>query len=253
MGYDITFHSISKAELQRYVFDVLKDPSCAESRSLEVSTTSEKSAKVLQTYYLEHLIKWMGQEQARQDDISPSFAMVTAIIAGYLHPYHYSRNFSLSLISERYPEVKAFFTSLTAIPGSPLSGYHDPNDGLISHNYAASGIVDNPSNALTFILQHELELVAAHGEDELSAIKSSLLYSIDRDLCFIEAAEVVFPLGNACFSDFDNFRASFLKQSQVREEAVISSPPVDMNKPVAVPPSPPARQSLVEVLVMTCI
>lgn len=239
MGYDITFHSISKLELRRYVFDILEDPSCAESRSNEVSTTPEKRAKVFQTYYLDHLIKWLSQEQARYDDISPSFAMVTAVIAGYLHPYHYSRNFSLSLISERYPEVKAFFTSLTAIPGSPLAGYNDPNEGLIAHNYAASGIVDEPSNALAFILRNESELVAAYGEDELSAIKSSLSYCIDRNLCFIEAAEVVFPLGDACFSDFDNFRASFLKQSQVNDEAPISSSPLDMSSTATSPPSPP--------------
>jgi hypothetical protein len=239
MGYDITFHSISKAELRRYVFDILEDPSCAENRSNEVSKTPEKRAKVFQTYYQDHLVKWLGQEQARNDDISPSFAMVTAVIAGYLHPYHYSRNFSLSLISEQYPEVKAFFTSLTAIPGSPLSGYNDPNEGLIAHNYAASGIVENPSNALAFILHNELELVAAHGEDELSAIKSSLNYCINRDLCFIEAAEVVFPLGDACFSDIDNFRASFLKQSLGGDEAPISNSPVDMESTAAPPPSPP--------------
>ncbi len=238
MGYDITFHSISKAELRRYVFDILEEPSCAESRSIEVSKTPEKRAKVFQTYYLDHLIKWLGQEQARYDDISPSFAMVTAVIAGYLHPYHYSRNFSLSLISERYPEVKAFFTSLTAIPGSPLLGYNDPNEGLIAHNYAASGIVDNPSNVLDFILRNESELVAAHGEDELSAIKSCLTYCIDRNLCFIEAAEVVFPLGDACFSDFDNFRASFLKQSSRSDEASISSVPGDMDSTPASSLSP---------------
>ena len=46
MGYDITFHSISKSELRRYVFDVLDDPSCAESRSKEVSSASEKCAKI---------------------------------------------------------------------------------------------------------------------------------------------------------------------------------------------------------------
>ncbi len=229
MGHDITLHSISQAEHRRFAFEILEDPSCAESRSNEVSKTPEKRTKVFKTYYVDHLIEWRTQEQARRDDISPSFAMVTAIIAGYLHPYYYSRNFSLTLIADRYPEVKGYFTSLTAIPGSPLSGHNDPNEGLIAHNDAASGIVENPSKALAFILRNESELVAAHGEDELSAIKSSLTYCIDRELCFIEAAELVFPLGGACFSDFDNFRASFLKQPPGSDEGPISSSPMDID------------------------
>jgi hypothetical protein len=223
MGYDITFHSISKSELQRYVFDVLEDPSCAESRSKEVSSTSEKCAKVFQTYYQDHLIKWFGQEQAKRDDISPSFALVTAVIAGYLHPYHYSRNFSLALLSERYPDVKGFFTSLTKVPGSPLVGYSDPNEGLISHNYAASGIVESPSKVLDFILRNEPELLTEYEADEVNALKSCLNYCVERDMYLIEAAEVVFPLGGGCFSDYDNLRASFLNQSSVSNEAPTSS------------------------------
>ena len=237
MGYDITFHSISKSELRRYVFDVLDDPSCAESRSKEVSSTSEKCAKVFQTYYLDHLIKWLGQEQARRDDISPSFALVTAVIAGYLHPYHYARNFSLTLISERYPDVKDFFTSLTKVRDSPLVGYSDPNEGLISHNYAASGIVESPSKVLDFILRNESELMTEFAEDQVNALKSCLNYCVERDLYFMEAAEVVFPLGGGCFSDYDNLRASFLDQSSVSDEAPTSSPIAVLPPTV---PDPPA-------------
>lgn len=219
MGYDITFHSISKNELQRYVFDVLEDPSCAENRSKEISSAPEKCAKIFQTYYSDHLIKWFGEEQARRDDISPSFALVTAVIAGYLHPYHYSRNFALMLLSERFPEVKGLFTSLTKVQGSPLADYSDPNDGLISHNYAASGIVEHPSRVLDFIERNESELLMDYGEEEVKALKSCLNYCVERDLYFLEAAEVVFPLGGGCFSDYENLRASFLKQRSASDEA----------------------------------
>jgi len=223
MGYDITFHSISKSELRRYVFDILEDPGCAESRSKEVSSVPEKCAKIFQTFYLDHLIKWIGQEQAKSDDISPSFAMVTAVIAGYLHPYYYSRNFSLTLISGRYPDVKRFFTSLTKVPDSPLVGYSDPNEGLISHNYAASGLVESPARVLDFILSIESELLTEYAEDDVNALTTCLEYCVERDLYFMEAAEVVFPLGDACFSDYDNFRASFLKPSTLNDDAPISS------------------------------
>lgn len=216
MGYDISFHSISKTELKKYFFDVITDPSCAEERSRSIPASEKKQKTLLESLYRNSLIPW--SELIKQGkietigEISPNFSMVAAAISGYLHPYHYSRNFSLSLISEQFPEVRNFFTSLTRIEGSPLSDLIDSHCGMIASNYAGSGISEKPSEILAFIRRNEEWLTAEYSLDEVSAIKSCLLYCISNELAFIEAAEIVFPLGGQCLSDYDNLNAYFLKE-----------------------------------------
>ncbi|SBS38996.1 hypothetical protein MSP8887_03596 [Marinomonas spartinae] len=182
MGYDITFHSISKNELKQFSFDIIIDPSCAEARSKSIPASEEKQKAMYEHLYKDNLVPW--GELVRQGkgetmgDISPSFSMAAAAISGYLHPYHYSRNFSLSLISDKFPEVRGYFTSLTNVDGSPLVGLSDSDNGLISSNYCSSGVSDKPSSILEFIKNNEESLITEYGSDEISAIKCCLDYCI---------------------------------------------------------------------------
>lgn len=223
MGYDISFHSISKSELKKFFFDVITDPSCAEDRSRSIPASEKKQKALLENLYRSNLIPWSELiKQGKKEtigEISPNFSMAAAAISGYLHPYHYSRNFSLSLISEQFPEVRDFFTSLTNIEDSPLSDLIDSHDGMIASNYAGSGISEKPSDILAFIQRNEKQLTAEYGLDEVSAIKNCLQYCISNGLAFIEAAEIVFPLGGECLSDYDNLKAYFLKEKSTLNES----------------------------------
>jgi hypothetical protein len=230
MGYDITFHSISRSELQHYFFDVLENPACAETRSKEISDETDKQNKVLNVFYKDHLIKWYEDAQAdyqlKSNDIADSFSFVAAILSGYLHPYHYSRNFSISLLTDEYPQAKSFFTSLTAFEKSPLFDFKDEWGGVISHSYAGSGVIKEPKIVLEFIKENNEVLVSKYSQDEISAITKCLEYCITNDLYFMEAAEVVFPLGDSCYSDMDNFQAYFLSEKPVTDDTP-NPPPVE--------------------------
>lgn len=54
MSFDVTFHAISPAELQMYIFDVIRNPACAEDRSKKITVVPEKK-KIYLTFYTENI------------------------------------------------------------------------------------------------------------------------------------------------------------------------------------------------------
>lgn len=159
------------------------------------------------------MIKWSLDSQGN-DDISTNFSFVTAIISGYLHSYHYARNFSISLIADSYPELAHSFISLTKIEDSPVDSFPDPGNGFFSFNYAGSGIAKNPKKILSFVERNDVELTEKYHSNEINAIKDCLNYCIDKNLYFLEATDVVVPLGGTNYSDSDNLKAYFLKSNK---------------------------------------
>lgn len=228
MGYDVTFHAISPVELENYVFDVIRHPDHALDRSKQITSDPVKQEFILQHVYTEHLNQWTAKVQSDDDfklkEISSSYAVVAAMIAGYLHPFHYARNFSLSLISDDYPKVKNFFQSLTQFKDSPLSGFTDTFSGQLPSNYACSGVVQDPQAALVFVDRHQKALIRHYGKDDVEALRIMLQYCIDRDLYFIEASEIVIPMNDVCNSDDDNLHAYFMKdETEVAQVAPMST------------------------------
>lgn len=228
MGYDVTFHAISPVELENYVFDVIRHSDHAQDRSQQITPDPVKQEFILQHVYSDHLNKWTARVQSDDDfklrEISSSYAVVAAMLAGYLHPFHYARNFSLSLISEDYPKVKNFFQSLTQLKDSPLSGFTDSFSGQLPSNYASSGVVQDPQAALTFVDRHQKALIRHYGKDDVEALRTMLQYCIDRDLYFIEASEIVIPMNDVCNSDDDNLHAYFMKdEAELSQVAPMST------------------------------
>lgn len=202
MGYDVTFHAISKSELKKYVFDVLDDPSLAAERSKNIDE-NEDNQEYIQSIY-DNMLQWISSSPQKCDDFAETFSFAIAAISGYLHDFYYSRNFALSFIEGEH-RVN-FLKSFNAINDSPLSNYRDVSGGAISSNYSGSGFSDEPKAILEFVENHEL----AVDEDALDSLKRSLNYCIDNDLLFIEASDLVVPFTNESYTNTSKMKAHFL-------------------------------------------
>lgn len=227
MGIDATFHAISKDELQNCVFDVINDPEHAIELTSQLAIDFNKLVE-LHAFYQSNLTPWSLQLKAGgwSDDIGSNFAMAVAVISGYLHPYYYARNFNFSILSADYPEIRNFFTSITQIEGSPLKGLSDEGAGLISANYCASGVAQDPIKLMEFLERHEQQLEHKYDQDDIESLKSALTYTIDNELWFLEASEVVTPIIGECLSDKENLNAYFMNQG-------LENPLPDSNRPDA--------------------
>lgn len=219
MGYDITFHAISQRELEHYVFDVLRDPSLAGPRAAEITPDPEKQERIKTSIYQGALINWFETEKDGDGDpitnynFAQTFAFGIAILAGYLHPYWYSRNGALRLTRDDHPSVGDMFTSYTALPGSPFSKFTDAEDvKMLNGNYTGSSVITDVKALKLWVNERDSYLSQDFESDGYDSLKRIIDYCLKNDLWFLEATEVCIPISDQCNSDFDNFRAHFLNK-----------------------------------------
>lgn len=219
MGFDITFHAISKRELEHYVFDVLRDPALAASRAAEITTDLQKQNRIKTDIYEGALIPWFVNEKDGDGDpitnynFVQTFAFGIAILSGYLHPYWYSRNGALRLARNDNPEIGELFTSYTALPGSPFAKFTEAKDvKMLNGNYTGSGVSTDVAALKKWVDDNADYLSGSFEVDGLDSLHKMIEYCAENDLWFLEGTEICIPISDQCNSDFDNFRAHFLKR-----------------------------------------
>jgi len=221
MGFDVTFHPIGADQLRHFLFDVLDDGSLAAARAAELSA-EPKHRKVLDQLY-ESFPEWLA---GRGDPpVGNSFAVVAAVIAGFLHPYWYARGTALTFLAEEHlPEIKSLFVPLGRLGPGPLAALPDESRGMIYGNESASGFIppqkiaraqelleslgDRPGRAGLSLLETAVD------EEGVESLQAALLYCRERGLGMVEAADVVVPIADHCVTNFENMRAPFLDKME---------------------------------------
>ncbi len=221
MGYDITYHPITRDELNRFIFDVIKNPGVANERAAHLSKNPDKRERIKTIYSkLPHL---RNAVISGEYPFSGSYAYVIAGIAGYLHPYWYARGSCISFISEKDQGTgtlfkkyafKGMLESLVSVAPDTFKGMSDKSKGLIEGNYTGSGYIDNKKlarlkDSLNNGTQREL-VSSAFDEKGLIAINHAIDYAIANGAGLLEASDMVVPISNECRSDYDNLRADFM-------------------------------------------
>lgn len=131
MGYDITFHPISRSELQTFIFDVIDQPELANARVVMLTNNATDQRAVADIYA--RFAAWKQEVKAKRKEFA-------AALAGYLHPYWYARNASLSFLYEKgFPR---FFTSVYDFNPATFADMTDTSAGMISGNYSGGVYVD---------------------------------------------------------------------------------------------------------------
>ena len=210
MGYDITFHPVSRDDLAHFVFDVAKDPSLAPIRANELCVKPEDKEFVVGMY--RQFPEWLSESKRSGFEFGPTFGQICASVAGYRHPYWYSRGSAISFLVKHVEDIGDIF--------SPLASFAMPPH-LIAGNYSASGFIEHRDlMALHKVLDALGKENDARGvgllsdifdEKNLESLFAAWDYAHDNKLGLMEASDLVVPLTQQ-FSTFpDNLRAHYLK------------------------------------------
>lgn len=213
MGYDITFHPISKMELKKYFFDVIEDPKLAAKRAVEISKDKNMQELALKIYGL--LGDWKKGLAAGEFTFSNSFAYGAAIIAGILHPYWYSRDRCVSFLGDKDIFFRRFLESLCDVSPKTFKGLKDESEGMILENYVGGGYIDNSKlkELKDALLNPKYGRIVGDFKqpDDLKALLKAVEYALAHKTGILEASEIVVPLENQCATNIENLRAEFRK------------------------------------------
>ncbi|USH05242.1 hypothetical protein K6Q96_18675 [Grimontia kaedaensis] len=216
MSYDVTFHSISKYQLNYYFFDLLNDETLINSRVNELTSDLEEREIIKETFK-STIIPWYKNGEISEghkitsENFNSSFSYVIACISGHLNLYFYSRNACFSLIQEDglKKQTESFFECFSSLEGSPLAKFDTENCQMFIDNYSASGVIKNVSKAKQWLISQEPAMKQEMGDDAYEALLLALTYCEKNDLYFFEASDVITPLTNDWNTNIHNLRSKF--------------------------------------------
>lgn len=233
MGYDITFHPVSLDDLRRYVFDVIEQPALAEGRASEMASDSAKRRGVERVY--EQIAEWTQQlADGESLALNETFAYAAAQIAGFRHPFWYSRNAAISMLDDE--SILDLFVPLTKLPGAPARLQGTATAAHIGLNYTASGVITDLD-----ALERNLQKLGLDGDSptlfgvfdagRLASLREAIAYCHQHDLALIEGADIVVPIAGDAGTDADNFREAEHFDEPVSGERQWFEPPKQDRRP----------------------
>jgi len=212
MGFDVTFHPVSPRDLQYFVFDVFADPSLAPSRAAELTDDPAKQAFVSEGIY-GRFASWTTERPLR---FAGTIAFACAAVAGFRHPYWYAGGLALSFLGDTLG-VAPRFTPLPRLARGPVHQLTDESEGLIRHNYSASGLLE-PAQLVAVVSQ--LQSLEDRPADAVGfaladcegrqALERAVGYARRHELGLIEAADLVVPFAGQSSTDIDHLRGRFV-------------------------------------------
>lgn len=217
MGFDITFHPVSKDEIDYYVFSVADNPELAELRVSELTDDPDEQDYIMDAYY-SNFSMWIDEikELSKQDNaphFASRFGFATAGIIGYIRPFWYSRGQAISFLARKSENVKTLIIPLTQIARGSVKDLPDSSNGIISQNYMSSGFIDNIDKLEELLdslsqpkgwkkiyqgnwRQGESLLEELFFEDGVTALHNVIEYARINKLGLMEAADIYGPSGS---------------------------------------------------------
>jgi hypothetical protein len=219
MGFDITFHPVGKADLDRYIFDVAETPRLAGERARELAG-NEEDFKMIMEFYYQEFPGWLRDVPREENGGAPAFAATfvraAAALAGFKYPYWYCRGSALTFVAEEESRFRALFTPLGQLTNGVLSRIGDSSNGLIAENYSTSGFIGN-LEALRKELNRSSTVIDEVFDDEGRwALDNALGYAKEHGLGLIEAADIYVPMEGGG-SKYENLRARFIENENEKQ------------------------------------
>jgi hypothetical protein len=230
MGYDITFHPVSAAAAQYFVFEVVENPSLADGRAAELTRSPELREKARGLY--RDLLGFRDPAAWPRDaGFGGIISYFTAIYAGFLHPYWYARQAAIAWLGKYDESVLRLFQSWRRIAGGYVARLRDDSLGLLGLNHTGSGYI-TPAGVLKLEktvrdmmvvredrpyldkLSDPASAPVHHVFDDagLAALLRAIEYAKAGGLGLMEATEVVKSVGGAILlgtaSDPAQFRSA---------------------------------------------
>jgi hypothetical protein len=125
MGYDVSFHPISKLEIQTWYFDALKDDSKIDLLASEYGIEDFYKDKYRNTVQI-------GRDTADSESFDKTHSYYTAVVQGFFRTFYYARGSALSFLIEEKPEYRRYTEEWRSILGRDIA---NPVENIIAENY----------------------------------------------------------------------------------------------------------------------
>lgn len=138
-----TFHPVSTADVQRFLFDVADHLPLAATRAQELSPAEHEKKKVANIY--REFLCWRAEVPRREAlgeiSFAGTYARTMAIIAGFRHPYWYAGDASLSALAKHSESLAKLFKPLGKCGTGRLNTVPDRSKGLVVEREVGSGLI----------------------------------------------------------------------------------------------------------------
>jgi hypothetical protein len=243
MGFDVTFHPVSERDLQRYLFDIVDDPTLLAPRLTELCP--DPGTRSLMQALFEDALRSFDEELAdsvyaasrpdgdlgqrdEEDDGKPyDLKALAATVAGCRHPYWYARNAALQFVGEG-ATFGSMIRPLAEIGTGRMRTLAAAEETFFSGNYDVSGFIrpDDVREIAKRIEAGDPVLVEAFGgaeSRELESLRYAVTYAASRRLGLIEATDLAMIAGIVYAPEPGNLRAHYLKNVHVDRPTPSSS------------------------------
>ncbi len=202
MGYDVSYHPISPAQMKLWYFDRLNDPDFSQGEAIG------KKAGMKDFYiekYKETLRAAQGTDPQACFDLSHSYYL--AVVQGFFSTFYYTRGTAFSFLLERNPQLSRYIQPWPELwePAGQL-----PLQGRITQNY--SGGVFLPYEKLKQFREDYGQdpslknMMDDFYGDNITVFGKAVDQALEQGLGLLEATEVVEPNptnlnATICYSD----------------------------------------------------
>ena len=132
MGYDVSFHPISPAEMREWYFTPLE---WVKQRQ-EEKVLALAAQHGMEDFYAEKYLNTLrvGAETEAGELFDKSHGFYIAVIQGFFRDYYYTRGSAFSFLMEEKPEYARYFTPWEQVT---LSVFPNPVQNRIMENYCS--------------------------------------------------------------------------------------------------------------------
>ena len=207
MGFDISYHPISKAQMKLWYFERLHE---VENENYDMIHKLGRESGVEECFIEKYIETMKVAIEDKQDIFGKTHIYYLAVVQGFFQKYFYTRGTPISFLIEENPDIEKYITSWRDIKPDFINCL--VTDSLAG-NYSG-GIYISPKQVKQLLsdLNHNNyinEIFNKFFATNISVFINALKYANEHDLGLIEASEVVEPnpidLNNSiCYSNLLN-------------------------------------------------
>jgi hypothetical protein len=204
MGYDVSFHPVSKHEIQTWYFNALNDDSKIDALALEYGIEDFYKEKYRQTIQT-------GRETSDSEFFDKTHSYYIAIVQGFFRTFYYARGSAFSILIEEKPEYRRYTEEWQSILGRDIV---NPVENIIIENYCG-GVYIPAEQVIQLLSDYEedagvrQDIGGVFGAGFHKIFLKALKAAGELDIGLLEATEVIEPdplnlNASLCYSNLFN-------------------------------------------------
>ncbi|MDR1268525.1 MAG: hypothetical protein LBK82_03270 [Planctomycetaceae bacterium] len=211
MGYDVTYHPITREEINEWYFEPLRDDTVIDRLAEKYGFLAENYR-----YYMQLVQKHIAKE-SEDASFEQAHGFMIAVAQGLMRRYDYFRD---SLMTNLLVEDDRFYKYVQSFAKFVPDKYQKMRFANGIEGHWCGGVYIPPEAVKVLIYDTENDpfvknamLKNFDGQEELDRFLNLLHYAEENQFGILEATEVVVPFTGEYFSDAGNCELGFMERA----------------------------------------